>query len=209
MIIACPSCSAKYKYDETKLGASPSKKMKCPKCKGLIEVFNQRAVGNTRTKIKDSIELESTFPAGNKPPIPEKEDIHVDGPRSEGPRTSSVKRDSLSKTGGGNDGYLKLPEYRRLSLAVIQGFNSGEIFQINKPKIVIGRSEADVMVKDLEASRQHARLEIMNDRVVLRDLNSTNGTFVNEEKITQTNLENHSEFRIGGTVFMLIITDVE
>jgi pSer/pThr/pTyr-binding forkhead associated (FHA) protein len=44
---------------------------------------------------------------------------------------------------------------------------------------------------------------------VLHDLNSTNGTFVDEQKITSVTLENHSEFRIGSTTFMLIITDVE
>jgi pSer/pThr/pTyr-binding forkhead associated (FHA) protein len=49
----------------------------------------------------------------------------------------------------------------------------------------------------------------MGDRVILRDLNSTNGTFVNEQRITTMNLENQQEFRIGTTVFMLIITDLE
>ena len=49
----------------------------------------------------------------------------------------------------------------------------------------------------------------MGDRVILRDLNSTNGTYVNEQKISTTTLENHSEFRIGTTIFMLIITEVE
>jgi pSer/pThr/pTyr-binding forkhead associated (FHA) protein len=61
----------------------------------------------------------------------------------------------------------------------------------------------------LEASRTHAEIDVIGDRVVLHDLNSTNGTFVDEQKITSVTLENHSEFRIGSTTFMLIITDVE
>src|SRR3989304_10073904 len=101
----------------------------------------------------------------------------------------------------------KLPEGRRVSLAVIQGANSGEIFQISKPQMIIGRTEGDISVPDIEASRQHAQIEVFGERVVLRDLNSTNGTYVDEEKIGATNLENHSEFRIGSTIFMLIITD--
>jgi pSer/pThr/pTyr-binding forkhead associated (FHA) protein len=50
---------------------------------------------------------------------------------------------------------------------------------------------------------------VIGTSVVLRDLNSTNGTYVNEQKITAENLDNQSEFRIGSTIFMLIMTDVE
>jgi len=44
--------------------------------------------------------------------------------------------------------------------------------------------------------------------VVLKDLGSTNGTFINDQKIAQTELENRAEFRIGGTVLMLILAPV-
>ena len=67
----------------------------------------------------------------------------------------------------------------------------------------------DVVIQDVESSRQHAQIEIVGDRILLRDLNSTNGTFVNDSKITVEDLDNHSEFRIGTTVFMLIITDMD
>jgi pSer/pThr/pTyr-binding forkhead associated (FHA) protein len=43
--------------------------------------------------------------------------------------------------------------------------------------------------------------------VQLRDLNSTNGTYVNEQRITVTPVENQTEFRIGATTLMLILTD--
>ena len=76
-------------------------------------------------------------------------------------------------------------------------------------RMVIGRGEADILIQDLEASRTHAEIDVIGDRVVLHDLSSTNGTFVDEQKITSVSLENHNEFRIGSTVFMLIITDVE
>jgi pSer/pThr/pTyr-binding forkhead associated (FHA) protein len=44
---------------------------------------------------------------------------------------------------------------------------------------------------------------------VLRDLGSTNGTFVGEERINEKEMENHAEFRIGRTRFMLILADAE
>jgi len=40
-------------------------------------------------------------------------------------------------------------------------------------------------------------------------LKSTNGTFVNGEQIDSAELQNHSEFRIGEHVLMLIVTDRE
>ena len=42
-----------------------------------------------------------------------------------------------------------------------------------------------------------------------RDLGSTNGTFVGGKRIDEDELENHSEFRVGEHVLMLIITSLE
>src|SRR5688572_26899480 len=40
MIIVCPSCQAKYKFDEEKLGERPRAKTRCAKCGGTIEIEN-------------------------------------------------------------------------------------------------------------------------------------------------------------------------
>ena len=78
-----------------------------------------------------------------------------------------------------------------------------------KARTVIGRSGADINIEDPEASRQHASLEILNDTAILRDLESTNGTFIELERIEQQVLTNQQEFRIGSHVLMFIVTDVE
>lgn len=204
MIIECTTCGAKYKYDEAKLAGAESKKLKCPKCKGIIEVLNQKVRAAAALRDPDSGKWDSTFTTMTSPAPPAESsqtdpaDTAVPG---ESPKTSKLRKEML-------DG-LKLPETRKLSIAVISGNNAGEIYQISKPRMVIGRGEADILIQDLEASRTHAEIDVIGDRVVLHDLNSTNGTFLDEQKITSVTLENHSEFRIGSTVFMLIITDVE
>jgi predicted Zn finger-like uncharacterized protein len=204
MIIECTTCGAKYKYDEAKLAGAESKKLKCPKCKGIIEVLNQKVRAAAALRDPDSGKWDSTFTTMTSPAAPAESsqtdpaDTAVPG---ESPKTSKLRKEML-------DG-LKLPETRKLSIAVISGNNAGEIYPISKPRMVIGRGEADILIQDLEASRTHAEIDVIGDRVVLHDLNSTNGTFVDEQKITSVTLENHSEFRIGSTVFMLIITDVE
>ena len=219
MIISCPSCATKYKYDEAKLEGVLTKKVKCPKCKTIIEVLNpiaQPKPARTAPVIDPNEETHQTGksrvptrPASQPPSKPSL----VTQPMSEddAPQTAQVDRNAAiaQAVAGVPDEYAKMSEAHRFSLAVIQGFNAGEIYSINKPKMLIGRSDADIIVKDLEASRQHARIDVVGDRVILRDLNSTNGTFVNEQRISTVNLENQQEFRIGTTIFMLIITDLE
>ncbi|HSE41595.1 MAG TPA: FHA domain-containing protein [Acidobacteriota bacterium] len=202
MIIECTTCGAKYKYDESKLAGADSKKLKCPKCKGIIEVVNQNVRAAAALRDPDSEnKWEQTF-ASIGPPSASTERSPADtAVTGESPKTSKLRKEMLEG--------LKLPETRKLSLAVISGNNAGEIYQISKPRMVIGRGEADILIQDLEASRTHAEIDVIGDRVVLHDLSSTNGTFVDEQKITSVSLENHNEFRIGSTVFMLIITDVE
>lgn len=106
-------------------------------------------------------------------------------------------------------GDLSMPSGMRVSLAVLQGKGAGTIFKVERPATVIGRVESDINLDDPEVSRQHARLEIQGTRVVLRDLGSTNGVFVNEVKVAEVELQDRSEFRVGGTHLMLILMDEE
>ena len=106
-------------------------------------------------------------------------------------------------------GVLELPKDKRYSLAVIQGAATGQIHQINKTRTIIGRTGADLNLDDAEASRQHAAVEILGENAILRDLGSTNGTFIELDRIQQHVLNNHMEFRIGSHVLMFIVTEVE
>jgi pSer/pThr/pTyr-binding forkhead associated (FHA) protein len=80
------------------------------------------------------------------------------------------------------------------------------MYVIDKPRIVIGREEVDFALDDPEISRQHAAIEVNGDEVLLLDLNSTNGTLIDEAAITESPLENQGEFTIGGSTIMLIVT---
>lgn len=61
----------------------------------------------------------------------------------------------------------------------------GKIYTLEKPDISIGREVgSDVFVNDVEVSRKHARLLSQFGDYVLEDLGSTNGTFVNGQRIT-------------------------
>jgi eukaryotic-like serine/threonine-protein kinase len=106
-----------------------------------------------------------------------------------------------------------LPQGKRVCLALLSGARQGEVFVLSRPTVLIGRSGgragADIELADPEVSRAHAVVECHGNRVVVRDLGSTNGTFVESERIEERDLEDRSEFRVGGTRLMLIISDAD
>src|SRR5689334_11956336 len=70
-------------------------------------------------------------------------------------------------------------------LLVVAGDNAGKLFPLNKPELIIGRSpNADIRINEKAVSHNHAPLQIDNGSCTLRDLESTNGTFVNNEPIS-------------------------
>jgi pSer/pThr/pTyr-binding forkhead associated (FHA) protein len=131
--------------------------------------------------------------------------------QSPGDQTMRLEADAnlLSKSTKIPGGDPFLPQGRRVSLAILQGADSGRTSQTPGPTTGRARGDADVVLNDDEVSRQHSCLEIHGAKVVLKDLGSTNGTFVNETKIAQCEIDNRGEFRVGGTRLMLIITDEE
>ncbi len=102
----------------------------------------------------------------------------------------------------------KLPQGKRLSLAIIDGPDSGKVVRIDKPRMIIGRSGADLNLNDDETSRNHCAVEIRETLYLLQDLGSTNGTLVDGQKISgQVELYNQGEFQLGATTLMLIVTE--
>jgi len=209
MIVVCPTCSARYRFDESKLGGRPMVKTRCGKCKGVIEITAAGAA-------------DATLGGGEIPPPPPEPaptpEPPAPPPASEPPRESTRETpvvdaaeatDPGRLTGRDIEALLELPKGKRFSLAVIQGEATGQIFPVTKVRTMIGRTGADLNIDDPEASRQHAVLEILGEHAVLRDLESTNGTYVDGKRIERQVLGNQMEFRIGGHVLMFIITSTE
>jgi len=183
MNVRCSSCQKSYRVDPAKLPTAGRAKVKCPSCQAILEV-----------------EAAAEAP----PPAPQPARVPPES-------TTQRIRDAelLSPTGEVRIGAPSLPGGLKISLAILSGPDQGKIVVVDRPKLVLGRTDSDVELADPETSRQHAVLEIYGDRFVVRDLGSTNGTFVGDRRITAEEIENHGEFRVGGSRVMLIVTHPE
>ena len=215
VIIECSNCHARYQYDEARFEQKPSKKIKCAKCGTVFEIFNPAAANDAPAEAPAAPATKpAAAPAAKPAPAPAKpksgagDTTHASRPKPAEPATAEREPVDDDRPTGGIVPELQLPAGKRLSLAIIDGANAGTVFRVAKPRVTIGRSGADLVIDDTEASRQHAALEVRDTVFLLRDLESKNGTMVDGQKIAEpTELQDKSEFVIGTTTLMLIVTN--
>ena len=89
------------------------------------------------------------------------------------------------------------------SLYVIRGRDVGKRFELNKPRVELGRdSDNDMQLHDTEVSRHHAAILCHQDRFELSDLESSNGTFLNSVRVSHKRLQNGDRIQIGKTLMI-------
>jgi diguanylate cyclase (GGDEF)-like protein len=88
---------------------------------------------------------------------------------------------------------------RQAYLIVISGPHVGRMVQVGEAPVLVGRGEsADLQLHDRGVSREHARLVPAEDGVYLRDLDSSNGTYVNGSELTGVHkLEDDDKVTLG------------
>ena len=68
----------------------------------------------------------------------------------------------------------------------------------------MGRTaDNDIPLDVPEASRQHAKVELTENGFVVTDLGSGNGTFVNDERVTESPIANGDKVRFGSQTFVV------
>ena len=98
MIIVCPACQSRYKFDESKLGDRPKAKTRCAKCGATIEIENPLLAA-------------MTLPPGTRPPV-------VPPPAPPAPGTDTAKRATVpgDEPVGGQTTVRDNPPYGRFYL---------------------------------------------------------------------------------------------
>ena len=99
----------------------------------------------------------------------------------------------------------------RYALKFISGKYQGGEFPLKSDKqVVIGRSsELDMVLVEDMVSRKHAKITTSGDQIIIQDLGSTNGTFVNGEKIKKVRLKEGDRILIGTSIIKIIFVDGE
>lgn len=97
------------------------------------------------------------------------------------------------------------PAAREACLVVIYGLELGKKFNLHRPEITIGRSsKADVQIDQEAVSRNHCKILNTGTAIMLRDMNSTNGTYVNDEPIEEHALRDGDYVKIGRCIFKFL-----
>ena len=94
----------------------------------------------------------------------------------------------------------------RFEFVIRSGRDAGRTVTVSAGQtITLGRLQGcDVVVDDESASRRHCTITARDESCVVADLQSANGTFVNEKRIAMQPLQRGDRLRVGSTVFELV-----
>jgi len=83
-------------------------------------------------------------------------------------------------------------------LVILNQGMTGRTFDLNIERTTVGRVEDNTFqIADGSVSSHHAEIILRGNDIVVKDLNSTNGTFINNEKVTETVLKPGQTLRLG------------
>ena len=231
MIIQCSACKTRYHYEEARFAGAPAKKIRCTKCAMVFEIRNPAV--NVPPPAGFQPEETSCFGA----PMPGSDDFNLDttvmdpwqaggrrapaaaaaAPSAPAPPPAPGAAEARPTSRSRPPGHAARPRRAsapapRLGKALARLHRrpgSRPDLRDREGAHVIGRAGGDILLNDPECSRQHAAIEVSDDKVFLVDLGSTNGTYVADRRVTQLEVENRSEFDVGSTTLMLIRTRKE
>jgi len=104
----------------------------------------------------------------------------------------------------------KLAEHLNPRLVAINGSKKGTTFPLTADQITIGRESTSVVsLNHASVSRRHCVIEREGDNFKIRDLGSSNGTFVNGQPVNDKTLNHADQVRIGSIALLFLIEETD
>ncbi len=88
-------------------------------------------------------------------------------------------------------------------LIIIRGTPQGKKYELKAGEFILGRDKsADIQINDPNVSRRHSRIRRLGNGFAIEDCGSRNGTFVNDEQVTENarKLSKEDMIKVGGTI---------
>ncbi|MCJ7715616.1 MAG: FHA domain-containing protein [Anaerolineales bacterium] len=101
--------------------------------------------------------------------------------------------------------------YKNFRLTIIKGFNKGEVYPLEADEVIIGRGEENGITLNIaEVSRTHAVLNRAEEGYMIKDLGSTNGTFVDKKKVGEKYLLKPGDtIMLGDAIYLTYQADTD
>jgi len=113
-----------------------------------------------------------------------------------GPKDQTLTKPAMPPEGG--------EQKRNLAyLVVLAGVSAGEMFKLQEDRTVVGRgTKVTLRLNDEGVSREHCAFLRDGDKILVTDLGSTNGTYVNGIKIDRKELSDGDKIMVGSTTIL-------
>lgn len=95
----------------------------------------------------------------------------------------------------------------RAMLTFLSGDHVDESIKLRRDATIFGREKGDVIVDDTEVSATHCQIQEISGIYHIFDMNSTNGTYVNNERIVKAKLKESDIVTIGNTSFKISLKE--
>ena len=187
----CPSCHREIAANDKK----------CSRCGAKIELKycpNGHVMEPNATVCKycppgtgtQSVKLDATYVISDLNPVPKVSSLSVE---------NEFKTKLLTE---GHRQQRQKDEVEHLIgwLVIVDGKEHWKDFRVCKTKTIIGRSKnCDVILDDEYVSAKHSTLRLIDGDFVITDLDSSNGTFVNDKEVAQASLHDGDVIKMGKT----------
>jgi pSer/pThr/pTyr-binding forkhead associated (FHA) protein len=95
----------------------------------------------------------------------------------------------------------------RAVVYILSGVGVGDGIKLRRESTIFGREKGDILISDREMSSTHCQIQNINGAYHIFDMNSTNGTYVNNARIVKARLNSGDEITLGKTTFKFLLED--